>query len=147
MSKTSYHHIIQSKITSQDLEYIGDVGLFILFSCFFGKLFFFALYSFSSVSHRSGFRNPKNCRIGEISRVFRRRRANAIPRPRDVMIVPVVLMQCSSDLVFRSEPGGRKWLAFCCTYISMGGSDSYYAHVVICGFFKDHMSCNHISTS
>lgn len=153
MSKTSYHRIIQTKnITTYRISrwcgFIYIIFLFLWKMCFLLCIFFnFPIGQILT---------PKIAN-GEITR-FSRRRANAIPRPHDVMIVPVVLMQCSSNLgpvhFFRAAGGvpkrvRPKMAAFCCIYF-YGGSESYYAscnfRVVICDY-KDHKSWINHSTS
>ena len=98
------------------------MGLFTIIFLFLWNMCFFAAYFFSTFLYGQVW-TPKNCQNREISRVFSRRRANAIPRPHDVMIVPVVLMQCSSHLgpavhffggrrlwwCSEANRGGRKW--------------------------------------
>lgn len=92
------------------------------FSCFFGTCVFL-LRIFFQRSYMVRFGHPKIAKIVKFHEFFSRRRANAIPRPHDVMIVPVVLMQCSSHLgpavhffwgrrlwwCSEANRGGRKW--------------------------------------
>ena len=126
MGKTSSHH--SNKKTSQHIGYLGDVCLFISFSYFFGTcvLLLCIFFNFPKVL------TPKIAN-GEISRFFKaaRERHTAATRCNDRSSRSHAVFQplgaCAFFwgafvVVFRSEPGGRKWLAFCCTYFK-GGSE------------------------